>query len=267
MRRQASVLAGICLTALTSFPACAGAWTQSENQGLVITTAAYYGAGDYFDNGGSRRSQPRYTKEELNPYVEYGLRDGLTLGGNFFIDRLDDTMHTRTGIGDSEIFLRRRLWQEGDYVLSVQPLARLPALASSQRQPALGSATPDAAVSLLGGMQFTAFGQTHYAEMDAGYRFRFGPRADQVLLAATLGLRLDPRLTVMPQLFQTFRMGAGNGSFTESPRDDYTLTTAQLSAVYQLTDADAVQAGAFSHVAGKNTGAGGGVLLAYWRTF
>ncbi len=66
---------------LTTLPAYAnpGAWTQAPGQWQLIVNAVHYSTDSRFDNRGRKVSQPTYRKQELNPYLEYGLTDRYTL--------------------------------------------------------------------------------------------------------------------------------------------------------------------------------------------
>lgn len=259
-----------CTAALFPAPSAqAGAWTQEKGKLQVITTALRYSTDTRFTNGGKRRPQRNYSKQELNPYFEYGFRDDLTLGGSLFLDKVDDGRRKRTSLGDSEVFLRKRVLRTQRYVLSVQPELKLPnPQATSSHTPAIGSKGVGYGVRLLGGASFEAFARPHYAELSAGYRRRTGAPEDQLLLDATLGLRVSDRVTVLPQLSQTLRVRAPAAApFTLSTRDDYNLTKLQLSGVYQFDNGRAMQVGAFRHLMGNNTAAGSGVLVAYWTQF
>lgn len=260
----------LCLTILPN-STLAGAWTQHKGSGQLILNTLHYTTTERWRNDGLNVPQARYSKTELNPYVEYGVTDWLTLGGSTFIDYLDDSTDTNAGLGDTELFARTRLWQGKRSVFSLQPMVKLPSpMSHPNKTPALGSRSADVGVSAISGTAFPLFGQMHFAEAEAGYRYRFGQQKNQYIFSATLGLRLSDDLMVMPQLFQTIRaedeVVIGN-AFTQSPRDDYDLTKAQLSIVYQLDDVNSIQIGGFKHIAGRNTGAGGGALLSYWRNF
>lgn len=247
----------------------AGAWTQSKGSGQLITTATHYTTETRYNNSGDRTSQPRYSKNELNFYGEYGAWDGITLGGSAFLTHADDSSDSRSAVADSEWFARFRVLQGTNYVVSIQPMVKLPSpMGDANDRPAIGSRNADAGLSLLAGTNFRLFGRDHYADASAGYRYRFGDPQDQVQLAGTVGISITDALTIMPQLFQTIRVDdSASAGFTQSPRDDYNLTTLQLSALYALNDRDSVQAGGFYNPAGNNVGAGGGVLIAYWKRF
>ncbi len=250
-------------------PAQAGAWLQKPGELQLIVTGLYYQAGSRFDNDGKKVGQRDFTKYEVNPYVEYGLTDNYTLGANVSLQHLDDSTHSRYGLGDIELFVRRKLVQTRRMVVSVQPLFKIPSPQGDRlSSPLIGSRLPDIGSTVQLGYKFKALGRWHYAEAEAGYRYRYGAPSDQYVFNATLGLNIAPDWTVMPQYFQTVRREKPIAVlFTESPRDDYNLSKLQLSAVYQIDPQRAVQFGVFQHVAGTNVGAGGGGLVSLWSKF
>lgn len=253
---------------LFSAQALAGAWTQAPGKALFINTLTYYQASRYYDNVGSAAYQPHYHKAELMPYVEYGLKDWLTLGGSVALQYAAQKPEQNFAIADSEFFARARLWQGEGLVVSVAPLVKLPRLTSHEDAPVLGGAHPDVGLTLSAGYGFAAFGRHHFANIDTSYRHRFGPSQDQWRVDATLGLRVSDEVTLMPQAFLTRRASKGaGGSFTQSSGDDYDDLNLQFSVLYELREDVTLQLGAFEHVQGRNAGKGSGVVFALWKRF
>lgn len=266
------LLAGVLFCA-TSHSASASAWLQEKGNTQLITTANYYRAGEYFDNGGKRTSQAIFSKYELNPYVEYGLTERWTVGASLFLPYADQK-NTAAGtdenyaFGDSEWFARTQLWSNENSVVSLKPFVKLPGLDDSDDLPKLISTHPDAGLAVSYGTNLSLFGYASFADIEAGYRYRFGSIHDQVQLAATLGTRVTPDILLLPQFFATWRTDSKpNASFSQSPQDDYNLLKAQFSVVVPLDDVTDIQAGAFTTIHGRNTGNGRGVVFALWRRF
>ena len=270
--------------------AFAGAWTQKKGDGLLILNHSYYRASEFINNAGRKQSQPLYQKAEWNPYIEYGLTDKITIGANLFVQYLrQDTKQSITqqitpfttvtttyngsanniGIGDSELFARFRLYQKDGFVLSAEPMFKVPSFWSYTDLPDVGNSQPEAALTLSGGYGFKAYGQNHFVNLDTGYRYRAGREKDQIRIAATLGLSLDSQWMIMPQLFITRRTSSPSAAstFNEAGSNDYNLTKAQLSAVYKMWDDTSLQVGGFYHADAKNSSTGGGVLIALWQPF
>lgn len=265
MRLHLPVFASVMLLTAQAF---AGAWTQDAGKGQLIVNGLYYTTDTLYNNQGNKNSQARYSKYELNPYLEYGLADGITVGSNLSLQRASQSGQSNWGIGDSEFFLRARLWQRDGFVLSAEPMFKLPSPEDSRETPQLGGRHPDVGMGLSAGYGFSAWGQNHFADLDVGYRYRFADPKDQVKIAATVGLGVTSNWMVMPQAFATLRASKPDVvSFTQSSGDDYNLVKLQLSAVYKYSDTTSLQFGAFSHFDGRNVGAGEGVLLSVWKKF
>lgn len=271
----ASFLALFLLAALPSFPSRAGAWLQPEGEGQLIATALYYRTGHYYDNSRHRRPQADFSKRQINPYAEYGLTPDLTVGGSAFFDDVSGEdpaapggRRHNSGLSDPEVFARARLWEEGPAVISVQPLLKLPSLYASGGLPKSGSGEFDSELRLLAGYGFYTGGLDHFASAETAYRRRYGDPSDQFHAAFTLGLRPADKWLILPQVFAVWRVNAPGGSaFTQSGEDDYDLVKTQLSAVYEWTEDTGVQIGAFRNARARNTGGGGGALIAVWKRF
>jgi len=276
LRSPQSVLgAGVlaCIACLLSDFALAGAWTLPVGKSQAIVTLSGYRSTRLHDNNGDSRAQPTYEQLEQNIYVQHGLRDWLTLGGSLYLDAVRQEQPAggsdgNMGVADSEWFAVARVHQQGAWVASLRPFVRLPRLLTAEDTPAIGSSHVDLGLEILNGWGFDAWGQHHYIDTALGYRYRDGSARDQLTFQATAGLRVLPRVTLLPQLFLTYRTGNfSTPSFTQSPRDDYNLIKLQGSALYHWDERTAFQFGVFDHVDGRNTGTGSGVILGVWRNF
>jgi protein XagA len=254
--------------------AYAGAWTQPKGQGQVIVSGLYYSTDALYNNQGNKQSQANYRKYEMNPYLEYGWLENVTVGANLMLQRAhqDGTMgsaaQTNWGIGDSEFFIRSKLWEKDGLVFSAEPMIKLPSPEPGDELPQLGGRHPDAGLGFSAGYGFSTNGRNHFANLDAQYRYRFGRPENQIKLAATLGVSLTEKWMILPQAFITRRAATPDTTtFTQSSGDDYNLTKLQLSAVYKLTDDIMLQGGGFIHAGGRNVGAGNGVLFSVWKKF
>lgn len=263
------------LLSLIFFPvtAQAGAWLQPKKHGQIIISDSYAYAGKYFDNEGHRHSQPNYFKYEFSPYIEYGVRDYLTLGATVSLQRAyqrlsPGNIFLHYGVGDSEFFARTRIFQDKNFILSATGLIKAPSPQASTSYPRIGSITPDVGGGLSAGYAFDAFGRHHFASVDTLYRSRLGSPRNQVNVNATVGIGITKKWMFMPQLFVTRRTSHPDVVvFNQSPDDDYDLNKVQLSAVYRHTSKISFQMGVFSGVTGKNTGKLNGAMLSMWKSF
>lgn len=271
LHRHSPDLLFVIVCILFPFTALAGAWTQKENDWQVIATASLYEASHYFDSQGKKRRQTPYYKQELSGYTEYGMRDDITLGGQFTVARAWQASPINSdsnwNVGDSEFFLRKRLWQNDRSVISLQPSLLVPS-PDGQSMPKVGSDHPAAGLRAAYGRNFTLLGRSHYADIELAYIHRWGAPSDQLKLEATAGLAISTRWQVIPQIFITHSTAkVKNSQFTQSPSDNYDLAKIQLSVQYAITPKHAVQLGAFRNAAGRNTGNGEGFLLGYVGAF
>jgi hypothetical protein len=67
----------LCFFAAINFfnSALANPWLQKPGEGLLILNGLAYATDTYFDSEGQKTAQPRFSKYELNPYLEYGLNE------------------------------------------------------------------------------------------------------------------------------------------------------------------------------------------------
>ncbi len=267
MRRRFGFLATL-LIFFDAAPSHAGAWGQPEGQSLLISNSVYYTTGEAFDARGERVEAQGFRKYELNPYLEYGLDGTWTLGASAFLHALEQEQGaftaTNSGIGDIELFARRLLVQQDRYVISIQPLLMLPGHYTQEEGPVAGRGAWDAELAVLGGYGFDWQDRNHYLDMKAAYRHRSGVLSDQYRLSAGLGLNVAEALTLLPEVHFTAPARKGDPLASLSGQNDYTLLKAQLSVVWQFNERYALQLGGFRHVAGEDTGAGGGVMVAVW---
>ncbi|MDX2073399.1 MAG: hypothetical protein SFX19_03425 [Alphaproteobacteria bacterium] len=252
--------------------AYAGAWTQKEGVLQSITSLSTYRATKFLDAQGNKQPQLAYTKQELAQYAEYGLRDDITLGGQLrLVHTLQDTASgddSADNLGDTDLFVRKRLWRDDFSVISLQPGVTLPSPDDRTTTPKIGSDHPVYSLRASYGRGFKLYDQLHYADITGGYLHRAGTPDDQLVLDTTVGLNLTEHWQIVPQLFITQgRHSIQTSSFTESSSNDYNLVKGQFSVQYTTASYGAFQLGVFSHLTGKNTGQGKGALVSYIRNF
>jgi protein XagA len=255
----------------------AGAWTLEASTGQLILATTYYHADDLFTRGSNRRPFPNdgeFSKVELNPYLEYGLLNDLTLVSDFFLRYLESSdrsgSDTNFGFADPEIGLRYRLSPpDWTTVWSVQGLVKLPVSSSSDR-PALSNKQTDLEARLLVGRGFSLGSGSAFWNVELAYRYRNGGPADEIRLDGTFGYYPAPKWLLMAQFFgiQGLRNAASTSAGSNPTiQPDYDLYKGQVSVVYQLTPAVRAQIGYARDLYGRNTGAGNAVVAALWFKF
>ncbi|MBT3344714.1 MAG: hypothetical protein HN712_27975 [Gemmatimonadetes bacterium] len=138
--RPAAILLGCVLALAISTRVDAGAWTQAQGHGYYEISAAMLRGDDYRDREGHPTQIPTLAEYTLGAYVEYGLRDDLTLVAYLpmfkritlneqlgresdFVYFGGDAVH---GIADAELGLRYRLLDSDVGVLSAALRLGLP---------------------------------------------------------------------------------------------------------------------------------------------
>jgi hypothetical protein len=258
----------------------AAAWLQPEGKGQFFNNHFFYTTDTFVDVDGNRVKQPRFTKYEDNPYVEYGLFENLTIGLNTFIHYVTqeqsvtfgNTSTTFTtdnyGIADTEIFARFPLHKGDSYIVSAQPLIKLPSYYSADHSPKAGTEDLDFEIALQGGYSFRHHGLYHFTFGEVFYRKRNGILFDQIGLDLGLGYKLTERLTLLPQFFSIFAFN-NNGQylFSSTGAGDSDLIKLQFTAFYQVNRRVFLQTGLFNHVWARNTGSGTGLIFSVGYNF
>lgn len=246
----------------------AGAWVQPKGKGLFITQATYYTTSSYYDADGVKQPQPRFTKHELQPYAEYGVSDAFTLGGSLYLDHVAQSHDKNQGIADPQIFLRARLYEDAQQVVSLEPLLKLPSHFQSDSGPQGGSRSRDLELSLRYGRNQPLLTARDYVDVRLGYRDRTRGLKSQLLMDAAVGIKANDAWEFTPALRGTMATAATDAaSYSENGEQDYSLLKAELGVIRHLNDDEWLQATLFDHVAGIQTGDGFGVSLGYAQRF
>lgn len=265
MRRLVALVA----TALLIPPATAlaGAWPQPAGGWQAIEQFTYYQTKtEGYDSEGRPAGYGTYRQLEFSPYVEYGATDRLTLGMQPRLQTVWNSTSAGTatswGLAEFNLFARWTLAQYTNDVFSVQGTAGLPGGATSA-DPEVAYRNAEYEARLLWGhaLEFGG-GMSAFTDLEAGYRARMGPDADEVHLDVTAGFRPVARWLLLAQSFTT--LGMRNSAPTGA---NYSITKLQISGVYSLTQHVAVQAGFYSELAGRNVSLGNAGLVALWLNF
>ncbi len=250
-----------CFQLLGVTPAAAGAWTLGQGEGLAIVTVGGSEARGAFADNRRRAPVSGFRKAEIQVLAEYGITDRFTLRGRTELRHLSfETQDDETGLGVSEIGGRFRLLQRGGFVASAEANLRI-----AEADPALdpggaGLLVGEIEGRLLAGYGFTLAGLPAYVDAQGAYRAAGATSADEVRGDLTLGLRPRPDLLVLAQSFSVVGLPTDG-------LEGYDQHKLQLSAVYDLTPAVAVQAGGWGAVAGRNALDERGLIAALWLKF
>lgn len=210
-------------------------------------------------------SVPRYNKVELQALIEYGVTNKLTFIFSPALQHIDigsPTDAKRTGLGYTEIGGRYLLWRNSSWVFAGQSTVRIPGMSDRSNPAAIGYTGYEADVRALLGHGFTLGGMPSFIDMQIAQRFSAGGAPSEFRADLTFGIRTSDRWLLLAQSFNV--MSEGSAGWAYASYEYYKL---QLSAVYSLTPALGVQAGAFTTYAGRNALQENGGVFGLWYRF
>jgi hypothetical protein len=245
--------------------ALAGAWTQPEGTGQWLATVAGSTSTSAFDNSGGLTSIPRYNKLDADVLVEYGITDRLTAifqTGLQHIDIASPIDASRTGLDYSDFGARYEFWQADGWVLSGQALLELPGTTNTSNPAAIGYTDVEADLRVLVGKGFMLGTMPAFVDFEVAQRQRGDGAPNEFRADGTLGVQVAPRWLILAQSFNVASEGAGSPVFGR-----YDYEKFQLSAVYSLNAAWAIQGGGFTTYAGSNALQENGLIFGVWRKF
>ena len=244
-------------------PASAGAWTQKAGAGQVIATAGQ----DVAPVGRLASGQVETGSTLTQLYVEYGLWDGLTIGGAALAEIAP--AGSTDGSASVSVFARQRVWEsETGGVASfqigyTQPVEEVFGSTFADANP---DSTPEVQLRALYGRGFWGDWGNAFVSLEAGYDWRGDGAADEIRFDVSAGVqpvdccmgilgvfatfptdaREDPSIKVAPSIAYTFKPEPEEDG--EAPPSPTTLQFGVSQDVLDFED-------------------GFGVQLSIWRPF
>jgi hypothetical protein len=251
-------------TLLWQTDSLAEAWVQEKGDALFITTAGWYVSTDAFNQGHHRHEASRYRQLQINPYVEYGATDRLTVGTNILLVDIDQKNggQRTTGWADVELFGRYLMWWNKRNVLTAQAIIKLPGNASRAQAGFGGADQVDIELDALYGIS-GRFGKSDnywFTDWRLGFRKRFEKPSDEIHAGFIWGIKTcEERLWFLLKNDSIF--GTKNADHNGP---DYDLHTIEPSVLYWFKDNYGLQVGARYDYAGRNVGAGTEPYVSLW---
>jgi hypothetical protein len=261
LRRVAFVLVFFCLPSA----AWAGAWTLPEGSGDWFLTVDASTATKYFNDSGLA-STPRYSKEDMQAWIEYGLTDRLTAIIDPSLQNVNigsPTNAERTGLGYTEFGARYGLYNTPDWVVSAQATLRIPGTTDVSNPAAVGYTDVQADLRALVGHNFNIGGTPAFFDLEVAERLRTAGYPNEFRVDGTLGVQLFPRWMLLVQSFNVVSEESGLSILGGS----YAYYKLQLTALYTITPNWWVQFGGFSTYAGWNALQENGAVVGLWHKF
>jgi hypothetical protein len=259
-------LCAICLTST----AYAGAWTQKQGGYYFKLAANSLEAHSDFDADGGRVTKPAMGQLQdfnLAAYIEYGLRERLTLVASTPYKRLSDRRTFATGIGrerdshlaDLEMRLRWR-WRQQPAVISLAAGAKIP-LGYKIRQDSnvpLGTDEIDADIRLLLGRSLYPF--PGYLTGELGYRRRGGSFSDEIFTTLEGGISWQ-RFLFKSTISSLHTLGSCNSVGQAGLIGDQNIFKVAPGAIYRISDRIEASLDLFHIASGCNTTTGNTLSL------
>lgn len=258
---------GACLVALLALSAPAvhaGAWTLPEGGTEIIANTTFSQAASNFDHRGEASGPVYFQKLLVTLHGEYGWNDWLTLilEPAYAHARLSGPGRKAELANDSGILggARVRLLRENG-ILAVQVTAKS---AGAFDMPVSAGGSPGRQIELrfLYGTNFTLLGLDGFFDAEIAQRWIDGPRADEVPIDLTFGLRISKRNRVLVQSFNIVAEGNANPPFTY-----YRSHKLSLSLVTDLRPGLSLESGAYFSPAGQNALVERGFSIGLWVRF
>lgn len=256
----AAIDASACQTA-----AFAGAWTLEEGQGYGFVTGTASQGSAVFDGSGKQQPFPRYSKDELQALIEYGVTNWFTAIISPSLQHVDIAAPvdaSRSGFGYTDLGGRVRLWTNGAWVVSGQATLRVPGTFDKSNVAAIGYTDPEIDIRGLVGYSFAIGALPAFVDAQIAQRFRLGGPPDEFRADFTFGIRPQERWLLLAQSFNVVSEGAGTWGYAS-----FGYYKFQLSAVYALTPTLSLQAGGYTTYAGRNALQENGLVLGAWVKF
>jgi protein XagA len=243
-----------CLLAIglmsSTTAALAGAWTLDAGTGELIVTGTAMQANSAFDSNSKLQSIPRYSKQEAQALMEYGVTNWFTAMFQPSLQNVNIAAPfgaERSGLGYTDIGGRARIWSDDSWVVSAQATFRAPGVFDKTNRAAIGYTDPEIDIRGLVGYSFKAGTLASFVDIEVAQRFRLGGPPDEFRTDFTFGIRPAEKWLFLAQSFNVISEGAGTWGF-----GSFAYHKFQLSGVYALTPTLSLQLGGYSTYWGRN---------------
>jgi len=199
----------------------AGAWTQKKNSGFYKLGLRYISANNVYDKDGNKADIPKLTNIFLALYGEYGINEQFTLIANLSLlesinieDQIDNGSivskgGSNSGIADSDIGLRYKIWQGEGSIFSTELILGLP-IGDTENKLRLytGDDEFNQIFNILYGQSF--YPLPLYLSTQVGFNNRTGGFSDEIRYAAEVGFSFIPSVLLAFKINGTQTLENGN---------------------------------------------------------
>ncbi len=258
-----------CLMALSTQPHHTTAFIGQPGEIDCLVSYSSYSTNHFWNR--CHQKLPTFNHFHRNAYLlyaEYALNrcNSLTLNGGFATVK-ESLNGNSYGCEDCELSWKSLLHREKTSALTLQILSVIPtgATKSSIRYGQLGLQA-----SLLYSDLFTLFDDKGWYDLGIGYRYYQNFPSDQIRLDTAIGYSFLPFLSLIASAQLEYGLLNGKSSCNLNNvvlHPNYRLLNIQLECVTRVCSHILVTFGAFKHVWGYNSGAGGGFFGGAWFIF
>ncbi len=241
------------------------AWSQKEGHYYAKVSGIFYSADELFDGGGNRHSNPlneTFNSAQAFVYVEYGLRDRLTVigatSGGRLKSKIGQTSLSTSALSDLDIGAKFQL-TDGPVVIAPYVKFKVPTGYNEAAVPAVGTGDVDFEARLLASGSF--YPVPVYVGTELGMRVRSGRFSNQVPYVLEIGATPSPKLFLKVVLdgVNTLIGSGGNlgamGSMSMQVSEG-DFTKVGFNAAFNVTGKVWIDATYDTIFRGKNVGAG-----------
>lgn len=220
---------GALLSICGALPAMAGGYTQPK--GFTFTAL-----------GVNTYDTESFHKLEIQPYIEHGLQENVTLILKFPYTWLEDNNGKYQGFTDQEVGLRWR-FNQNPVAAAIQGNLILPLGYDSEQDP-LSNQVVGVELSLPVSGSFQLGQRNGYGTVEVSYRDYLGPPSDELRLSGEVSLNVAKPLAIATQFFSIYRLQSGEIDFTKLGGQLRWVTNDRLTLVL----------GGFKNISGEGSG-------------
>jgi len=215
----------VLLFSLTLNSLFGGAWTQKVNSGFYKLGLRYISATNYYNKDGNKTEIPKLTNVFVAFYGEYGIIDQLTVIANLSLlesTNIDDLKNngnivlkgsSNSGISDSEMGLRYRIWQGEGSIISTELVLGIP-IGNTENELEIytGDDEFNQILKILYGQSF--YPLPLYLSAQFSFNNRTGGFSDEIRYATEIGFNFIPNMLLALKIHgvETLENGSDNVS-------------------------------------------------------
>lgn len=227
--------------------AIAGGFTQPQGEVFTSVTFRTFESGDF-------------EKLELQGYVEYGLREDITLILKVPYQWLEQAGLTNQGVADLELGARWRYFKNDSLAASIQGILILPPGYDANASPALGRDVFGAELRLPLSQSYQLGNRDGYWTVEIAYRDYFGSQSDELRVFAEVNQAIAQPISLAAQV-----------DYVRTLQDDLVFRPEETNITkligqvrWKVLDKTTLVLGGFKNVTGPDAS---GIEVQVWHSF